>query len=87
MLLKENLFVAWAERRGYYTSKAARLDTYRAGITRELSTKNYIFLIVANSLLRLAADGRITLFFRPPGYSKDKGEHTYLYTFNTYFVQ
>lgn len=48
---------AWAEKRGYKTAKAARNDVYRA----------------ANSLLRLALDGRLTLCFRPPGYSEQKG--------------
>ncbi|CAI9621559.1 unnamed protein product [Staurois parvus] len=48
---------AWAEKRGYKTSKAARNDTYRA----------------ANSLLRLAVDGRLCLCMRPPGYSRRKG--------------
>ncbi|XP_019948555.1 guanine nucleotide-binding protein-like 1 [Paralichthys olivaceus] len=44
---------AWAEMRGYKTAKAARHDVYRA----------------ANSLLRLAIDGRLCLCLRPPGYS------------------
>lgn len=44
---------SWAERRGYKTAKAARHDVYRA----------------ANSLLRLAVDGRLCLCLRPPGYS------------------
>ncbi|KAF6722011.1 Guanine nucleotide-binding protein-like 1 [Oryzias melastigma] len=44
---------AWAERRGYKTAKAARNDVYRA----------------ANSLLRLAIDGRLCLCLRPLGYS------------------
>lgn len=44
---------AWAERRGYKTAKAARNDVYRA----------------ANSLLRLAIDGRLCMCLRPPGYS------------------
>ncbi|XP_073455014.1 guanine nucleotide-binding protein-like 1 [Aquarana catesbeiana] len=44
---------AWAEKRGYKTAKAARNDAYRA----------------ANSLLRLAVDGRLCLCMRPPGYS------------------
>ncbi|KAM4600794.1 guanine nucleotide-binding protein-like 1 [Polymixia lowei] len=44
---------AWAERRGYKTAKAARNDVYRA----------------ANSLLRLAIDGRMCLCLRPTGYS------------------
>lgn len=47
---------AWAERRGYKTAKAARNDVYRA----------------ANSLLRLAIDGRLCLCLRPPGYSQSK---------------
>ncbi|KAJ8392925.1 hypothetical protein AAFF_G00071290 [Aldrovandia affinis] len=51
---------AWAERRGYKTAKAARNDAYRA----------------ANSLLRLAIDGRLCLCLWPPGYSsqRDKWE-------------
>ncbi|KAM9326393.1 guanine nucleotide-binding protein-like 1 [Gastrophryne carolinensis] len=48
---------AWAEKRGYKTAKASRNDAYRA----------------ANSLLRLAVDGRICLCMRPPGYSLHKG--------------
>lgn len=48
---------AWAEKRGYKTAKAARNDVYRA----------------ANSLLRLALDGRLSLCFHPPGYSEQKG--------------
>ncbi|MEJ1271090.1 hypothetical protein NN561_001923 [Cricetulus griseus] len=49
---------AWAEKRGYKTAKAARNDVYRA----------------ANSLLRLAVDGRLSLCFHPPGYSEQRGE-------------
>lgn len=48
---------AWAEKRGYKTAKAARNDVYRA----------------ANSLLRLALDGRLSLCFHPPGYLDQKG--------------
>ncbi|XP_053480563.1 guanine nucleotide-binding protein-like 1 [Ictalurus furcatus] len=47
---------AWAERRGYKTARAARNDAYRA----------------ANSLLRLAIDGRLCLCLRPPGYTENK---------------
>ncbi|XP_053908011.1 guanine nucleotide-binding protein-like 1 [Cuculus canorus] len=47
---------AWAEKRGYKTAKAARNDVYRA----------------ANSILRLAADGRLRLCLRPPGYTAQK---------------
>ncbi|RXN05678.1 guanine nucleotide-binding -like 1 [Labeo rohita] len=50
--------IAWAERRGYKTAKAARNDVYRA----------------ANSLLRLAIDGRLCLCLRPPGYTQSKDE-------------
>ncbi|XP_072396262.1 guanine nucleotide-binding protein-like 1 [Diabrotica undecimpunctata] len=43
----------WAKKKGFYTAKAARLDSYRA----------------ANSLLRMALDGKICLCLRPVGYS------------------
>ncbi|KAI5637170.1 50S ribosome-binding GTPase domain-containing protein [Phthorimaea operculella] len=46
----------WAKKKGYLTAKAARLDTYRA----------------ANSLLRMALDGKICLWLRPPGYTQDR---------------
>lgn len=49
---------AWAERRGYKTAKAARNDVYRA----------------ANSLLRLAIDGRLCMSLRPPGYTQNKDQ-------------
>ncbi|CAG9764541.1 unnamed protein product [Ceutorhynchus assimilis] len=42
----------WAKKRGYLTAKAARLDSYRA----------------ANSILRMALDGKICLCLRPQGY-------------------
>ncbi|XP_023215640.1 guanine nucleotide-binding protein-like 1 isoform X2 [Centruroides sculpturatus] len=48
---------AWAEKRGFLTSRAARLDTYRA----------------ANNLLRMALDGRtLCLAFYPPNYCQQK---------------
>ncbi|KAM6396181.1 LOW QUALITY PROTEIN: guanine nucleotide-binding protein-like 1 [Rhynochetos jubatus] len=47
---------AWAEKRGYKTAKAARNDVYRA----------------ANGILRLAAEGRLRLCLRPPGYAAQK---------------
>uniref|UniRef100_A0A336LYH6 Guanine nucleotide-binding protein-like 1 n=1 Tax=Culicoides sonorensis TaxID=179676 RepID=A0A336LYH6_CULSO len=43
---------AWALKRGFLTAKAARPDSYRA----------------ANSLLRMALDGKLTLALRPVGY-------------------
>ncbi|XP_018331903.1 guanine nucleotide-binding protein-like 1 isoform X2 [Agrilus planipennis] len=46
----------WAKKRGFFTAKAARLDTYRA----------------ANNLLRMALDGKICLCLRPKNYSKRK---------------
>ncbi|XP_018572298.1 guanine nucleotide-binding protein-like 1 isoform X2 [Anoplophora glabripennis] len=46
----------WAKKRGYLTAKAARLDSYRA----------------ANSILRMALDGKICLCLRPPSYSSKK---------------
>ncbi|XP_026747874.1 guanine nucleotide-binding protein-like 1 [Trichoplusia ni] len=49
----------WAKKKGYLTAKAARLDTYRA----------------ANSLLRMALDGRICLWLRPPGYTQQREKY------------
>ena len=51
-----DLCEAWALKRGFYTAKAARPDLYRA----------------ANHILRLATDGRICLYFRPPGYTQEE---------------
>uniref|UniRef100_UPI00358F01C5 guanine nucleotide-binding protein-like 1 n=1 Tax=Myxine glutinosa TaxID=7769 RepID=UPI00358F01C5 len=47
---------AWAEKRGYKTARAARNDCHRA----------------ANSLLRLALDGRLCVYTLPPGYTDNK---------------
>uniref|UniRef100_A0A8C4QGK9 Guanine nucleotide-binding protein-like 1 n=1 Tax=Eptatretus burgeri TaxID=7764 RepID=A0A8C4QGK9_EPTBU len=47
---------AWAEKRGYKTARAARNDVHRA----------------ANSLLRLALDGRLCVYTLPPGYTDNK---------------
>uniref|UniRef100_A0A131YS40 Guanine nucleotide-binding protein-like 1 n=1 Tax=Rhipicephalus appendiculatus TaxID=34631 RepID=A0A131YS40_RHIAP len=53
-----DLCEAWAVERGYLTAKAGRPDAYRA----------------ANSLLRMALDGRtLCLAFRPQGYLQNKG--------------
>lgn len=55
---EEYVWTAWsiceefAEQRGFHTAKAARPDVYRA----------------ANTILRLTADGRILLSFKPPGF-------------------
>ncbi|XP_045783431.1 guanine nucleotide-binding protein-like 1 [Maniola jurtina] len=46
----------WAKKRGYLTAKAARLDTYRA----------------ANSILRMALDGKICLWLRPPNFTQER---------------
>ncbi|XP_038220304.1 guanine nucleotide-binding protein-like 1 [Zerene cesonia] len=46
----------WAKKRGYLTAKAARLDTYRA----------------ANSILRMALDGKICLWLRPPNFTDER---------------
>ncbi|KAF7996360.1 hypothetical protein HCN44_001992 [Aphidius gifuensis] len=46
----------WAAKRNYVTARAARLDTYRA----------------ANSLLRMALEGKICLFIYPPGWAANK---------------
>ncbi|CAB3238224.1 unnamed protein product [Arctia plantaginis] len=49
----------WAKKRGYLTAKAARLDTYRA----------------ANNILRMALDGKICLWLRPPGFAEQKEKY------------
>lgn len=51
-------FPAWAIKRGFYTPKAARPDVYRA----------------ANSILRMAVDGRLSMYMRPPGYYEKQGK-------------
>ena len=48
----------WAAKRNYITARAARLDTYRA----------------ANSLLRMALEGKICLYVYPKGWTAKKGE-------------
>ncbi|KAL6426728.1 hypothetical protein ACFW04_009230 [Cataglyphis niger] len=47
----------WAIKRDFRTARAARLDTYRA----------------ANSLLRMALEGKICLYIYPPNWTIDKG--------------
>ncbi|KAG5683437.1 hypothetical protein PVAND_012718 [Polypedilum vanderplanki] len=47
---------AFALKRGFFTAKAARPDTYRA----------------ANNILRMALDGKITLSLKPRGFHKNK---------------
>jgi hypothetical protein len=47
---------AFALKRGFLTAKAARPDSYRA----------------ANSILRMALDGKITLSLKPVGFNKNK---------------
>ncbi|XP_052864759.1 guanine nucleotide-binding protein-like 1 [Anopheles cruzii] len=47
---------AWALKRGFLTAKSGRPDTYRA----------------ANSILRMALDGKITLSLKPVGYHQQK---------------
>ncbi|KAM0725204.1 Guanine nucleotide-binding protein-like 1 [Formica fusca] len=46
----------WAMKRDFITARAARLDTYRA----------------ANSLLRMALEGKICLYIYPPNWTIDK---------------
>uniref|UniRef100_A0A0K8ST48 Guanine nucleotide-binding protein-like 1 n=1 Tax=Lygus hesperus TaxID=30085 RepID=A0A0K8ST48_LYGHE len=46
----------WAYKKGFYTARTARLDTYRA----------------ANHLLRMILDGKISMHFAPPGYFEKK---------------
>lgn len=48
---------AWAIKRGFLTARTARPDTYRA----------------ANSILRMALDGKITICLTPPGFTERAG--------------
>lgn len=47
----------WAKKRGFYTAKAARLDSNRA----------------ANGILRMALDGKICLTLKPPHFHAMEG--------------
>lgn len=53
----------WAKKKGFFTAKTARLDTYRA----------------ANNLLRMCLDGKICLCLYPPDYICKKGKIIYFY--------
>ena len=50
---------AWAEQRGFFTSRAGRPDTFRA----------------ANEILRMALEGVICLYFAPPNFQKSNYEN------------
>ncbi|XP_050360130.1 guanine nucleotide-binding protein-like 1 [Nymphalis io] len=49
----------WAKKRSYLTAKSARLDTYRA----------------ANNILRMALDGKICLWLRPPNFAEERDKY------------
>ncbi|XP_047543016.1 guanine nucleotide-binding protein-like 1 [Vanessa atalanta] len=49
----------WAKKRSYLTAKSARLDTYRA----------------ANNILRMALDGKICLWLRPPNFTEERDKY------------
>lgn len=50
---------AWAHKRGFQTAKAGRTDVYRG----------------ANSLLRLAVDGKIVMCVYPPNFIAERGQY------------
>ncbi|OMJ20960.1 Guanine nucleotide-binding protein-like 1 [Smittium culicis] len=54
-----NIAESYAIDRGFYTSRAARPDTYRAGL----------------AILKLCLDGRILLSFKPPGYYSEENKY------------
>jgi len=56
------LRTAWALKRGFVTAKAARADVHRA----------------ANSILRMAVEGRLCLCLRPPGFTSNHGRRSNL---------
>lgn len=49
---------AWAAKRNFVTARTARFDTYRA----------------ANSLLRMALEGKLCIYLYPPGWAANKDE-------------
>lgn len=55
---------AWAAKRKYLTARTARFDCYRS----------------ANSLLRIALEGKICVYAYPPGWSSEKGIHLICHT-------
>jgi len=52
-----DICAGWATKRNFYTSRAARLDTYRA----------------ANLLLRMTLQGKICLYTYPQNWTVDEG--------------
>lgn len=48
---------SWASKRNFFTARAARYDSYRA----------------ANSLLRMALEGKICIYVYPPDWNLNKG--------------
>lgn len=75
--------LAWAQKRGYFTAKAARLDAYRAG-EELVGCKSHDLHVTrfspnaANSLLRLACDGRVCFYLCPPGFQRERGQRSSL---------
>lgn len=61
----------WAKKRGYLTAKAARPDTYRA----------------ANSILRMALDGKICLCLRPHNFLINKSKFIIFKKYSLYSSQ
>lgn len=61
---------SWAAKRNFYTAKAARLDTYRA----------------ANSLLRMALEGRICIYVYPPNWAANKGIIVIIFILSLYIA-
>lgn len=55
---------SWAAKRNYMTAKGAKFDTYRA----------------ANSILRMALEGKICLFVYPPRWATNQGNVKFIYT-------
>lgn len=61
---------AWASKRNFITARTARLDSYRA----------------ANSLLRMALEGKICIHIYPPDWVVNKGNTRYITVNDIYLL-
>lgn len=62
---------AWAIKRGFLTTKAARPDSSRA----------------ANNILRMALDGQIVMYFVPFNFNRDEGKFSFIVIFCHQFAR
>jgi hypothetical protein len=66
-------FIVFAEQRGFHIAKTSSPDEYRGKDTKKLfffflMLTRFFFSLAANVILRLTAEGRILVSFKPPGF-------------------